>query len=139
MNATRLRIFAIWLLTTLLVALFVLAGGGKLAGTDQAVHEFQRFGYATWFMVLVGTIEVAAGLCLLFPRTALAGALGLVPIMGGAIWTLWRVGASILPPLIVGALLVTLAWLRWSTRPAHRAPAEVARAPGPVHLSKENE
>jgi len=139
MGANRLQIIAIWLLTTLLVALFVLAGGGKLAGTDQAVHEFQRFGYATWFLALVGTIEVAGGLCLLFPRTALAGALGLLPIMGGAIWTLWRVGDSILPPLIVGALLVTLAWLRWSTRTAHPAPAAIASSPGRVTLSKENE
>lgn len=123
MTASRLQIVMIWLLTTLLVALFVLAGGGKLAMSEQAVHEFQRFGYSTWFMVLIGVIEIAGGLCLLFPRTALLGAAGLLPIMAGATWTLWRVGDSLLAPVIVGLMIAVIAWLRWSVRGPARTPA----------------
>ena len=116
MTASRLQIFVIWLLTTLLVALFVFAGGGKLAATEDAIRGFEHFGYAPWFRNLIGVIEVAAGLCLLLPRTALLGALALLPIMVGATWTLWRVGDSVVPPIVVGALLAVLAWLRWSAQ-----------------------
>jgi uncharacterized membrane protein YphA (DoxX/SURF4 family) len=119
-----MKILAIWLLTTLLVALFVFAGGGKLTATDDEVRAFEHFGYAPWFRNLIGVIQIAAGLCLLFPRTALLGAFGLLPIMAGATWTLWRVGDSVLPPVIVGGLLAVLAWLRWSVRPP--APASTS-------------
>lgn len=137
MGANRLQIVAIWLLTTVLVALFVLAGGGKLAATDQAVHEFQRFGYPPWFMLVIGAIEVGAGLCLLFPSTALFAALALLPIMAGAAWTLWGVGDSVAPPAIVGTLIVILAWLRWSTRGAHRGLVATAGTPGSSSARKE--
>ncbi|MCK6554242.1 DoxX family protein [Candidatus Binatia bacterium] len=122
MAASRVQIFAIWVLTTLLVALFVLAGGGKLAATEQAAAEFARFGYPQWFMLLIGALELLAGLSLLFPRSALPGALTLVPVMAGAVWTHWRLGEPVLAPATAGGMLALLAWLRWTTGAAPRAP-----------------
>lgn len=133
MTTSRVQIVVIWLLTTLLVALFVLAGGGKLAATEQAVNEFQRLGYDRWFMYAVGFIEVAAGLALLFPTSALIGAVVLLPVMGGAAWTHWGLGESPLAPALVAGMLALLAWLRWRTR-AWRHPASFAGS----HLSASN-
>jgi uncharacterized membrane protein YphA (DoxX/SURF4 family) len=53
--------------------LFVAAGGAKVAGVDIMVQEFDLVGLGQSFRILVGSLEIIGGLCLLVPR---AGGLG---------------------------------------------------------------
>lgn len=62
-------------------------------------------------------LEVAGGVALLVPAAALYGALLLIVIMIGAVWTVLRVGDSVAPPIIVGALLALLTVLRTRQAP----------------------
>jgi uncharacterized membrane protein YphA (DoxX/SURF4 family) len=112
MALTKAQTTLMWVLTVLLAGLFVVAGAGKLIGMDQVVQSFQRFGYPGWFRIIVGIIEVACGVALLFPKFAIDAASFLVVLMLGAVLTELIVGDSIIPPLIVLILVGGLAALR---------------------------
>ena len=51
-------------LQSLLILLFLLVGGSKLAGTKQQVEAFQHLGLPQWFRVVTGIVQWigAAGL-----------------------------------------------------------------------------
>jgi hypothetical protein len=122
----RLARLAAWVPQLLLAAAMLGAGAGKLAGSPDMVALFEAVGVGQWFRVLTGLIEVAAGLLLLLPRAAGASALLLVtPTMTGAILTeLFIRRQSPVPPLVLLALALVVAWLRRGDlrRLASRAP-----------------
>ncbi len=77
-------------LQALLVFFFIAPGIIKLTGQPAMVELFAEFGYAVWFMYLIGVCEVAGALGIAFggfinkklPQLAV---LGLMVIMVGAI------------------------------------------------------
>ena len=93
------------LLTWLLAFIFIGAGIPKVLGLEQAVEGFTHFGYSAWFRLFIGAAEIAGGIGLLIPSLTRMAAVGLLAIMAGAIWTLWSVGESPLPPLVIGGML----------------------------------
>jgi putative oxidoreductase len=60
--------------TRKLQRVFVVAGGAKLAGVDIMVQKFDLVGLGHSFRILVGSLEIIGGLCLLVPRTGVLGA-----------------------------------------------------------------
>jgi hypothetical protein len=127
---------ALWILQVLLAALFLFAGGMKLAGPiDQTGAPVQ---FPDAFLVFIGVVEVLGALGLILPAllrvapglTPLA-ALGLMILMAGAVVTGLMMGAlaGSLIPLGVGILAAFVAWGRWRRAPiasrsgASRAPA----------------
>ena len=50
------------------------AGYAKLAGMGVMVQPFELMGLGQGFRMAAGSLEIVAGLCLLFPRTGLIGA-----------------------------------------------------------------
>ena len=111
----RGRMIAAWVLSALLAALFLFAGGQKLLGTGGTVAHFTEWGFPAWFRVLIGLIEVGGGLALLVPRVSFyaAGALGVVMI--GAIYTHLTKAAPGVPVPIV--CLLVLAFIASARRP----------------------
>jgi len=96
-----------------LAALFLFAGGSKLAGAPPMVALFDAIGIGQWFRVVTGLIEVLSAVALLVPALAPFGALLLASTMIGAVAThLFVVGGSPALPalLLLGALVV--AWAR---------------------------
>ena len=68
----------------MLVGLVALAAGyAKLTGMDFIAEPFAMIGLGKTFLVLAGTAEILAGLCLLFPRSGVVGALLLTSVMVG--------------------------------------------------------
>lgn len=68
----------------MLVGLVALAAGyAKLTGMGFVAEPFAMIGLGKTFLVLAGTAEVLAGLCLLFPRSGVVGALLLATVMVG--------------------------------------------------------
>jgi len=115
-EAGRGKTIAVWVLSALLAALFLFAGGQKLVGAGGTVEHFADWGYPPWFRLLIGLIEVAGGLALLVPSVAFyaAGALGVVMI--GAIYTLLTKSAPGIPAPIV--CLLALAFIASLRRPS---------------------
>ena len=59
------------------------AGYAKLTGMGFVAEPFAMIGLGKTFLILAGTAEVLAGLCLLFPRSGVVGALLLATVMVG--------------------------------------------------------
>jgi putative oxidoreductase len=110
------KTIALWVLSGLLAALFLMAGGSKLAGAEQHVEGFKRWGFPQGFRLVVGAVEVVAAGLLLVPRTAFFSAAALVVVMAGAIYThLFRAtgeGAMVIPPLVLMGLAAVVGYAR---------------------------
>jgi len=110
---SRIGLIALWAVQLALAAMFLLAGGSKLAGAPAMIALFDGVGIGQWFRYVTGLVEVGSAAALLVPSTAPFGAMALVATMAGAILThLFIVGGSPIVPavLLVGSLAV--AWVR---------------------------
>jgi uncharacterized membrane protein YphA (DoxX/SURF4 family) len=68
----------------MIVGLVALAAGyAKLTGMGFVAEPFAMIGLGKTFLIAAGTAEVLAGLCLLFPRSGVVGALLLAIVMVG--------------------------------------------------------
>ena len=118
----------LWILQVLLGVLFVWAGGFKLVVPIATMTSQMPTPMPGWFLRFIGVAELLGGLGLLVPGllrmrpglTPLAAA-GLVIIMAGATAMTLAAGAvgPAMFPLVVGLLLVFVAYGRWRLRPVH--------------------
>ena len=103
----------VWTLSILCAAMFLFAGGSKLAGQAEMVQVFEMVGLGQWFRSLTGIIEVTGAALLLVPSLAFYGAVALAVTMVGAIIThLFVIGGSPLVPIVLLAATSTIAYLR---------------------------
>ena len=119
----------LWVLTLLLVAMFLNAGIRKFPESGGWTKAFRSVGYPVWFRISIGAIEVAAALLLLWPRTASYGAATVVVVMIGAIATV-AVAHWPLRGMIPGAVCLVVAMIiffgRWKQRAIITPPRENA-------------
>jgi putative oxidoreductase len=107
----------LWALQIASAAMFLFAGGLKLAGVPLMVQEFGVIGLGQWFRYFTGTIEVVSAVLLLIPSVAAYGAAALAVTMVGAITThLFIIGGSPAIPILLLAATSTIAWARGSGR-----------------------
>ena len=67
-----------------LVGLVALAAGyAKLTGMGFMAEPFAMIGLGNTFLTIAGTVEILAGLCLLFPHSGAVGAVLLAIVMFG--------------------------------------------------------
>lgn len=71
----------------MLIMVFARAGLDKFDSTSGWSRAFAHWGYPAWFRVLIGVLEVAAALLLLWPRTAVHGAAIIIVVMLGGVGT----------------------------------------------------
>ena len=89
-------------------------GASKLTGNEMMVVAFANWGYAGWFMYVVGAVEISSVVAVLIPRIAAFGGLWLGALMAGALGTHF-VNAEYVEWIPAGVLLglpLTLAFLR---------------------------
>ncbi|HEX4683586.1 MAG TPA: DoxX family protein [Gemmatimonadaceae bacterium] len=109
----RPALIVLWVVQVALAAMFIAAGGSKLAGAAAMVAMFDAIGIGQWFRYVTGVIELSAGIALLIPSAAVFGALLLIPTMIGAIITnVFIVHASPVPPLLFLLAAAGVAWAR---------------------------
>ena len=113
-KGSRAGRIVLWVLSALLAALYLAAGGSKLAGAQQHVEHFAKWGYPDWFRLLVGALEVAAGIALLIPRAAIVASATLAVVMAGAVYTHVRhdEAAQAMVPAVLLILLALVGYLR---------------------------
>lgn len=93
------------------------AGGMKLAGAEDLVEDFERYGYPQWFRALTGAIEVLAAVVLfasffMSSSIELLGSVVVVVVMFGALVTHVKVGddvSDMIPPVVLLALALVVA------------------------------
>ena len=77
----------LWILAAMLIMVFVRAGWDKFDPTSGWARAFSFWGYPVWFRVLIGVLEIAAALLLVWPRTAAYGAAIIIVVMLGGMGT----------------------------------------------------
>ena len=77
----------LWVLSLLLIMVFVRAGWAKFDEASGWSKAFAFWGYPVWFRVLIGVLEIGAALLLLWPRTAPYGAAIIIAVMLGGMGT----------------------------------------------------
>ena len=80
----KLKRAAVWMLTILLAAEFVVAGLSKFAPASGWPRMFVAWGYPSWFRLIVGATEVTCGLALFAQRARLWAGGVLLAVMAGA-------------------------------------------------------
>jgi uncharacterized membrane protein YphA (DoxX/SURF4 family) len=121
---SKVTTIAGWVLAVVLGGLYIMAGAGKFGGAGAEM--FAGWGYAAWFAMLIGVLEVLGGVGLIVPKTTRWAVFGLTGIMLGAAYTHLSngEGPAVLRPAVFLVLLWVLWWLR---RPASgSAPAPSA-------------
>jgi uncharacterized membrane protein YphA (DoxX/SURF4 family) len=73
----------LWICQAALALMFLFAGSAKFT-SPMWERMFARWGYPDHFYLVIGAVEVAAGLALLIPRLAASAAAILVVVMIGA-------------------------------------------------------
>jgi len=118
--ARKIRIGVSWVLQVLLGLAFVAVGIAKF-NNAWWIRSFEHWGYAPWFRIAIGIVEVGGGLLLFIPRFTTWSAIGLAIVMVGASVTHATHDGFWAQPLPHFALLLLLAWLRWPNRWRRRA------------------
>jgi putative oxidoreductase len=107
----------LWALQLLCAAMFLFAGGSKLAGVPAMVQAFDVLGAGQWFRYVTGGIELISAILLLIPPLAIYGAAALAVTMIGAVLAhAFVLGGSAGAPIFLLAATATIAWLRWHER-----------------------
>ncbi|HEX5433689.1 MAG TPA: DoxX family protein [Candidatus Angelobacter sp.] len=108
------KLIALWVVSGLLAALFLFAGGMKLLMPAQVKPMFVQYGYAAWFATFIGVCETLGGIGLLIPRLAALAAGCLSVIMVGAFYTLasHHEYNQVATPLVVLVLLIVVCYAR---------------------------
>jgi uncharacterized membrane protein YphA (DoxX/SURF4 family) len=108
------RTAGVWTLTVVLAAFFILAGGGKLLGAPRQAENFAHWGYAEWFLYVIGVVETAGAIGLLVPRVAVFAVLLLVGTMLGAALThlVHHEMMAVPVPLVILGLLAIVGYAR---------------------------
>ena len=111
-----LRIGGTWLLQVLLAV--VMVGSGARKFTSPAWERmFRAWGYPDGFYLVIGAIEVIAGMGLLIPKIASYSALILAVVMAGAAGThMLNDDRSIVGEIVFMSLAIAIAVVRWRDR-----------------------
>jgi uncharacterized membrane protein YphA (DoxX/SURF4 family) len=117
------KTIALWVLSGLLSALFLMAGGSKLAGAETHVQGFAHWGWPDWLRLVVGAVEVTSAVLLLIPRVAFWGGCALVVVMAGATYThLFRATGEAGMAVFTLVLLGLAALVAYARRPESPRP-----------------
>jgi putative oxidoreductase len=111
----RLKTIGWWLGKLLLAALFLFAGGAKLAGLPAMVDEFERVGLGQWFRYFTAVLELSGAALLLWPSTTAFGALVLgVVSMGAFLAQLLVLHEDVIHAIVLVVVLGAILWMHRS-------------------------
>jgi hypothetical protein len=118
----------LWGVTFALAVVYIMAGVPKLGEIGPVMNKFAEYGYSQDFMWLIGALEMAGAVLLLFRRTAWLAASGLSIIAGGSVYTHLAAGEyfAMLFPL---ACFAGLVWISFERFPLRRKADEPSGTP----------
>src|SRR4051794_2380589 len=85
----------LWVIQIGLAAMFLMAGGSKLAGVENMVQLYNTIGIGQWFRIVTGLIEVGSAIMLLIPAlSGIAGLLLAATMLGAILTHIFIIGGS---------------------------------------------
>ena len=108
----------------ILLALFMLGASAapKLMGAEVARKPMETLGWPVKYLMLIGIIEVVCVLMILWPKTALLGAVLFMGLLGGALASNLRVGMPLSSHTLFSVYLGVWMWVGlWLRSPGIRA------------------
>lgn len=81
------KVIGMWIPAILLVLIFVPQGWSKFDDASGWSRAFRHWGYADWFRITIGVVEIAAVALLVLGRTAAFGAILIIVVMLGGMAT----------------------------------------------------
>ena len=108
----RARTVGLWIVTLLVTAPMVGPGVEKFTSPIWQ-RMFRVWGYPEHFYLVIGAVEVVAGIGLLVPRIASACAITLMVVMAGAFVTQVTHGRNGVGELVFMTMLGIVAYGRW--------------------------
>lgn len=109
MQLDKWIVWAGWVVSMAPVYVVLSSARWKLTSNSWYVGEWERFGWQLPMLPFIASLQLAAIVLFLIPRTAVLGAVLLTGYMGGAIASYVRIG-EFYPPL-VPLTTALLAWL----------------------------
>jgi hypothetical protein len=129
MRFERWLVWAGWIVSAAPVWVVGSSARWKLTSNPWYVGEWQRIGWDPLALPYIASLQLAAIVLLLIPRTAVLGAVLLTGYMGGAIASYVRIG-ELYPP-VVPLTTALLAWLGlWMREPQLRQLLPIRRSRG---------
>ena len=118
----------LWIVTIFVVFIFAKAGIRKFPDAGPWTQTFHRLGFSDSFRILIGVVETAGALLLVWPRTAAYGAIVNIAVMIGAIVAVISHGLLgwIAPPAAQIVFLSIVLIARWRQRLTISAPDALA-------------
>ncbi|HYE85819.1 MAG TPA: DoxX family protein [Vicinamibacterales bacterium] len=111
-----MKIGGTWLLQIALAVLMAGPGTSKFTSPNWE-RMFRRWGYPDGFYLVIGAVEVVAGVGLLIPRLTSYCAIVLAIVMAAAAATqLLRGGRNGVGEIVFAVLLLVIARIRWRDR-----------------------
>ncbi len=93
---------ALWMLQVATALMFFMSATVKITSAPPMVAMFETIGLGQGFRYFTGSVELVAAALLLAPRYAGIGALILIPVMIGAVFThIFLIGGSAAPAMIL--------------------------------------
>jgi len=108
----RARTVGLWIITLLVAAPMIGPGLAKFT-SPMWQRMFRVWGYPEHFYLVIGAVEVVAGIGLLVPRLASASAVTLAIVMAGAFVTQVTHGRNGIGELVLMTILGIVAYCRW--------------------------
>lgn len=121
LEQTKVRlvgIVALWLVTVWEFLTMGIAGLAKFGPAEVWLRWFETWGYASWFLRLIGSLELVGAVLLLVPAVAPYAAAALLVVMFGALFTILtnEHGPFTVSPILIH--IVGLSIVLWFRRPA---------------------
>ena len=111
-NASRARVWAARILTTLVILAFVPSAIMKVIQHPTVLDGFRRMGIPEGAIMPLGVVELTCLALYLFPRTTVLGTLLLTGYLGGATLANIIGRSDFVHALVVGLLVWAGAWAR---------------------------
>lgn len=99
-----------WALSGLVILFLLMDGGMKLANLPAVDETMVELGWPAGLGPGLGVLTLFIAALYAWPRTALAGAILLTGLLGGAIATHLRVGSPVFSHLLFGVYIGCFAW-----------------------------
>jgi hypothetical protein len=112
--------FVAWFTVSVWTWRFKMETGFRAMGTTSIPGEFAAYGYPSWFWKVVMVLKLASALALvigiLMPEVAMAGAIGIVVLMTGAVVSHVKVADPPSRSLASGTMLVLSAFVAYAVQ-----------------------
>lgn len=103
-----------WAVQGVVAAIFLAAGGAKLAGAPIMIQLFDQIGLGQWFRIVTGVVEIIGAFALIYPGLAAIGGLWLgFTMLCAAATDLLVLHTSPLAAVILGSVSIVIVHLRY--------------------------